>query len=295
MSVRFEIVVVCLNPGEKLEATLGSIYSQDYRDYRVIIKDGGSTDGALEQLRASGYFDVDERMDRTIISVSPDKGIYDAMNQAVDIVKASEESDLFVQFLNCGDIFHDERVLSSVASCIEAGIREKGSTLGDCNGHNPRIFYGNQYNLLTGAAVTSSPQINEFSLYRNVPCHQVCFYDIELFSKRAYNTDYRVRADYEHFLYCMYEESAVAIYMNQLICDYEGGGFSETKANRKKSSAEHRTITDMYMGRKAVKYRVIMILSGAPLRTRLAESSRFSGIYNAIKSAVYGLKNTKQR
>lgn len=294
MGVRFEIIVVCLNPGEKLEETLNSIYSQSYRDYRVIIKDGGSTDGALEQLRASGYFGVDRREERTIISVSADKGIYDAMNQAVEIMNASKNPRSFVQFLNCGDVFHDDEVLSSVATYIgESDLEQNANSLDASSFSGYRIFYGNQYNLITHATVASSPRINEFALYRNVPCHQVCFYDVELFSKRAYNTDYRVRADYEHFLYCMYKEGAAAVYMNQLICDYEGGGFSETKDNRLNSAKEHQFITDFYMGKKTTKYRMIMILSGAPLRTRLAESTRFAGIYNAIKSAVYGLKNTR--
>ena len=41
--------------------------------------------------------------------------------------------------------------------------------------------------------------MNDFACYRNVPCHQVCFYDAGLFAERGYDTDFRVRADYEHF------------------------------------------------------------------------------------------------
>ena len=46
----FSIIVVCLNPGEKLRATLESIEKQSFLDYEVIIKDGFSADGSLPLL-----------------------------------------------------------------------------------------------------------------------------------------------------------------------------------------------------------------------------------------------------
>ena len=76
MKTEFVIVVVCLNPGEKLKGTLDSIFRQTYRDYRVIIKDGLSSDGALKQLEDEDYF---EGRPVEIIKKA-DKSIYDAMN-----------------------------------------------------------------------------------------------------------------------------------------------------------------------------------------------------------------------
>ena len=38
---------------------------------------------------------------------------------------------------------------------------------------------------------------------------------------------------------------------------------------------------------KAGKYRMLMILSLAPLRTKMAESEKFSGFYNRVKSGIY--------
>lgn len=70
------------------------------------------------------------------------------------------------------------------------------------------IFYGDQFNQQQNSPVHSAPVMNDFTCYRNVPCHQVCFYDAQLFAQRGYDTDYRVRADYEHFLYCIYDKNA---------------------------------------------------------------------------------------
>lgn len=285
----FDIIVVTYNPGEKLKTTLDSIYSQDFWDYRVVIKDGASTDNSLNILRDSGYFD-DFKSARTTIIEAPDKGIYDAMNVAVESLKcvvstneckggANPTTDKeYILHLNCGDTFSDRQVLGDVNDYIEEQ---------DISADSLNIFYGDQFNLMTKTRVSSAPKINDFALYRNVPCHQVCFYDRRLFDNRGYELKYKVRADYEHFLYCIYEEGANAHHMERVICRYEGGGFSETAENRLKSASEHREITDHYMGRKAIKYRMIMALTLQPLRTRLAESEHFSKMYNKVKTMIY--------
>lgn len=273
----FTVIVVCYNAAEKLKQTLDSVYSQEYWEYRVIIKDGGSTDGSLRGLKASGYF-KERYLSCTTILEGSDKGIYDAMNIAVDYVNSNNNN--YIIFMNCGDVFYSRQTLGKVADFIDEHVATEP----------PYIFYGNQFNRRTNTVVSSFPKLNEFSLYRNVPCHQVCFYDSRLFKNRSYDTSYKVRADYEHFLYCVYKENANTVYIDEIISDYEGGGFSETKKNREISAIEHREITDKYMGSNAAKYRRIMILSGAGLRTALAESKSFSGIYNKIKGLIYKIK-----
>ena len=280
MQMKFiSIIVVSLNPGERLKETLNSILEQTYTDYEIIIKDGGSKDGSLDFLKEEGIL---EKHPQIRLIVQPDKSIYDGMNQAVSYVKGK-----YVQFLNCGDLFYDKTVLEKTAEYILN--RQKTDTADGKKTEqlSPAIFYGNQYNLLQNSIVTSAPEINEFTCYRNVPCHQVCFYDGRLFAKRAYLPQYTVRADYEHFLYCIYEENARAFSMPITVCMYEGGGYSETKENRKKSAAQHKEITAKYLGKKAVKYRLIMILTLSGLRGKIAESPRLSKFYNAIKSMIY--------
>ena len=267
------ILIVSLNPGEKLKKTLDSIFAQTVCDYRIIIKDGGSTDGTLEKLSDEGYF---TGHDNVITVREHDSGIYDGMNRAVEIMlEELGDEDHYCLFLNCGDTLHDEKVLEKVIPYLNKTYDRE------------HIFYGDQYNTIQKCKVSSSPNINEFTLFRNVPCHQVCFYSTKLFRRRAYDIRYTVRADYEHFLYCCYEENAECEHIDVIICDYEGGGYSETPQNRKRSAEQHREITDRYMGYKAKKYRLIMMLTLAPLRTRLAESPTMSGVYNGIKSLLY--------
>lgn len=283
----FSIVVVALNSGERLKETLDSIGNQTFQNYEVILKDGGSTDGSLEKLQQQGYFDNKKQI---VIQKKKDKSIYDGMNQAVSFVKGR-----YVQFLNCGDYFYSDTVLEEVAEfieserrkCVQSSLSNQEFSI-EAVEQPPVIFYGNQYNRQQDTTVYSAPEINDFTCYRNVPCHQVCFYDYRLFEKRAYDLKYKVRADYEHFLYSIYEESAAGISMPVMVVSYEGGGFSETKENRKRSAMEHKEITTKYLGKgKVFKYRCIMWLTLAPLRTMIAESPALSGGYNAIKNTIY--------
>ena len=76
--------------------------------------------------------------------------------------------------------------------------------------------------------------------------------------------------------------------MQVTIATYEGGGFSETKENRKRSKEEHQEITKIYMKKKdLLQYKTILCLTLSPLRTKLAESQRFSKYYNKVKACIY--------
>lgn len=261
--MKFSIVVVCLNAGEKLNDTLKSIFSQDYDDYEVIVKDGGSRDGSVEGMLQDK---------RIRLYVEKDTGIYDAMNQAVAYAEGE-----FIIFLNCGDRFHGTDVLSSAAGLINAKPQKE-----------KLILYGNIYNEKTDSWIIPSPQITGFTCYRNVPCHQSCIYAAGLCKEKPYDTQYRIRGDYEHFLWCYYRAGAKMVYMDRAVADYEGGGFSETKENLKRSKEEHKKITALYMGKgELLRYRAILFCTLAPLRTYLAQSRAFSGLYHRLTAAIY--------
>ena len=261
---KYSIIVVCLNAGDKLNDTLRSIFSQNYDDYEVIVKDGGSTDGSIENMLGDN---------RIRLYTEKDTGIYDAMNQAVGYAQGE-----FIIFMNCGDKFHGTDVLSTAARYIEAEPdREK------------LILYGKIYNEKTASWITPSPKITGFTCYRNVPCHQSCIYAAALCKEKAYDTRYKIRADYEHFLWCYYRAGAKMVYMDSGVADYEGGGFSETKENLKRSKEEHKKITALYMSKgELLRYKAILLCTLAPLRTKLEQSRAFSGLYHKLTTALYG-------
>ena len=263
--MKFSIIVVCLNPGEKLRQTLDSILAQTYSDYEIVIKDGGSKDGSIEGLREDVRFSQNPKVK---IYVEKDTGIYDAMNQAV----AHAEGD-FILFLNCGDIFYRDTVLEETAHFAVS---------------DNLVLYGDTFSEKNGVIIASAPEITGFTCYRNIPCHQSCFYAARLCKEKPYDAAYRIRADYDHFLWCYYVAKAKMQHMGFPVASYEGGGYSESKENRKRDKEEHKQITEHYMGKgELLKYRLIMLATLAPLRSAMAESKLFSGLYHSIKEIVY--------
>lgn len=267
--ILFSIVVVALNPGEKLEYTLESILTQEYDGYEILLKDGMSRDGSVE--KAAETYGTDQRLR---IFREKDKGIYDAMNQAIEKLKGD-----YILFLNCGDAFYDNKVLGDTANRIRAITSRQ---------ERPAIIYGDTYCMKTGAVVHSAPRITGFTCYRNIPCHQSCFYDARLFAEKRYELDYRIRADYDHFLWCYYRGEAQMAYLDRIVSSYEGGGYSESRENRGLDRREHRRITQAYMGRgELMGYRFLMALTLVPLRRLIAESGVLSGAYHKVKSVLY--------
>ncbi len=275
--VKFSILVVSLNSGNKLPETIKSILSQTFSDYEVIVKDGGSKDDSLEVLEQ--YLKENpEGSDRVRVVRQKDTGIYEGMNQAT-----KEAQGEYYYFLNCGDLFVDEDVLEKMAGCVDLAVK---------TGNKSLIFYGNIFDELRKQVVASNPHVDAFACYRNVPCHQACIYHYSLFEERGYNPKYRVRADYEHFLWCFFRKEAKPQYMDVVIASYEGGGFSETEENRIRSKQEHKEITAMYMSKgQLLRYKAVLVLTLAPLRTKMAESPKWAGFYNKCKSMLYKNKH----
>lgn len=271
--VKFSILVVSLNSGEKLLETVKSIMAQEFSNYEVVVKDGGSKDDSLTMLE--DYLDTC-RKDTTKVRIirKNDSGIYEGMNQATEEAKGE-----YYYFLNCGDLFVDGSVLSKISEGIDTVLSTGG---------NAKIFYGNIFDHLREQVVSSNPNIDAFGCYRNVPCHQACIYHYSLFEERGYDPKYRVRADYEHFLWSFFEKEARPRYLDVVIASYEGGGFSETKENRIRSKNEHKEITEKYMSKgQLFRYKCILGITLAPLRTKMAESPKMAGVYNRCKSFLY--------
>ncbi len=281
----FSILMVSLNPGGKLVETMKSVAAQSYTDYEVVVKDGGSGDGSLEALQT--YLEGEGRGCRERVRVlrQPDKSIYDGMNQATRAARGE-----YLYFLNCGDAFASEQALARAAEEIRRNTESEAVESHACPGRRAcsRIFYGDIYDALRGQVVASNPHMDAFACYRNVPCHQACIYHHSLFAQRGYEPGYRVRADYEHFLWCYFRGDARPRHIPVTLASYEGGGFSETPENRKRSAREHREITALYMGKgQRLRYRLILLATLAPLRTRMAESPAWSGLYNKCKKLLY--------
>ena len=205
----FSVITVCLNPGEKLALTLESVLRQSFVDLEIVVKDGGSRDGSV-----AAWQETHKGMpgtERVRVFTEEDRGIYDAMNQAVSHARGD-----FLLFLNCGDIFPNDEVLEKAWQVIKKE-QAAGTDL------DRLVLYGDTCSGKNQVTIASAPAITGFTCYRNIPCHQSCFYSAALCRDKPYDLRYRIRADYDHFLWCFYRAKAKTRHMGFPVAVYEGG------------------------------------------------------------------------
>ncbi len=96
MFEKLKIVTIHLNNLEGFELTFQSVkkFIEENHEVQWLIKDGLSENSQLETINRSV-----NGLQRTQLVCSKDTGVYDAMNQAIDLIKADD----MVLFLNAGD------------------------------------------------------------------------------------------------------------------------------------------------------------------------------------------------
>lgn len=261
--MKFSIITVSLNSGNKLLETVQNILKQTYEDFEIVIKDGVSIDDSISKVK-------DLNSEKIRIISEKDKGIYDAMNEAVKYATGD-----FILFLNAGDMFYSGDVLEHIA---KMDVKPVGT-----------IVYGDTYFAASDSLSKAPPVITGSVCYRNIPCHQAIFYSRDVLLERGFDTSYRIRADFEHFAYSFFEKKRTFVYAGLPICIYEGNGFSESRENRKKDKIEYtRAVRTNIPLAKRVIYRATLILTLHKLRGFLARNKKTAKIYQSIKGRLYG-------
>jgi glycosyltransferase involved in cell wall biosynthesis len=100
---RFSVVTITRNNFLGLQRTFESVEAQALQPFEWVVIDGASSDESVEWLSNLSY-------EKLRWVSSPDNGVFDAMNKALDLV----DGDLVV-FLNAGDRFSHNSVLLEVA------------------------------------------------------------------------------------------------------------------------------------------------------------------------------------
>ncbi|CAG0963167.1 Hyaluronan synthase [Methylophilaceae bacterium] len=127
--MKISIAVPSYNYARFLDACLGSIRSQDYSDYEVLIADGGSNDGSLEIIRR--FCDEDARF--RLVSTE-DNGQADSIFKAFQYATGD-----ILCFLNADDCYLCKDALSSVVKEFQhydaIHLVSFGGYYLDANGH----------------------------------------------------------------------------------------------------------------------------------------------------------------
>ena len=205
---KLAIVTVCYNAAELIEKTIESVLSQTSQDYEYYFFDGASKDNTVEKIKeTAGRFP--EASERIHITSEPDKGIYDAMNKAIDRVECE-----WMLFLNAGDMLADRDVLSKVIPELKEDVD---------------FVYGNTVYRDTvrerDYRMDGGP-IEGLRTDGMVFCHQSVFNRTECLRKLHYSPDYRYAADYDCYLRALCS-GAKFRQLQVYISIYLGGGASD--------------------------------------------------------------------
>jgi glycosyltransferase involved in cell wall biosynthesis len=202
------IIIPVYNAREKLQAAIGSIVSQTFTDYEVIIIDGLSTDGSIELIKSY------EKEHNYIKYVSEaDKGIYDAMNKGIDMAKGE-----WLYFLGSDDYILGNSTL------------EKFIELGDLERFD--FVYGNVCSPEYGENYDGYFDIKKI-LSKNI-CHQAVFVQKKLFRRLGkFNTHYKQLADYDFNLRAMFNRKVRKKHIDLNIAYYSPAGSSSVNSDVK--------------------------------------------------------------
>lgn len=221
------IITVCFNAEATIEPTLRSVAEQSFRDFEHIIQDGASSDGTLRLVEQFGN-------DHTRLESKPDKGLYYAMNEALD-----RATGRYVVFLNAGDTFHSPDTLRLIHDAVESAADR-----------DPGVIYGQTLLVdadrkVIGPRHLTAPEHLSFRSFANgmVVCHQAFFALREL--APHFDTSYRFSADYDWCIKIL-QKSKCNLYLPDYLIDYLHEGV--TTANHKKSLRERFNIMCHYYG-----------------------------------------------
>tara|TARA_A100000164_G_C21918759_1_gene779560 strand:+ start:229 stop:966 length:738 start_codon:yes stop_codon:yes gene_type:complete len=197
----FSIITPVLNNKEGLIRTIESIKKQNFRNYEIIVIDGGSNDGTKQYLE-------NEKAITKKISES-DKGIYDAINKGINISNAE-----YINTINAGDEYFSENSLQIIKNYFDHnadisfvfGAVKKG-----------KVYYKYEPKKMNWS----------FNFY---PAHSGGFFIKKKVHDEIglYNLKYKCSSDYDFFwrLIKKHNYKGISTKKNELVSIFEPGGYS---------------------------------------------------------------------
>jgi glycosyltransferase involved in cell wall biosynthesis len=227
MDELISVVTINYNNSEGLKKTIESVLSQNFQNLELVVVDGLSTDSSIKVIEK--YKDVID-----VLIVENDDGVYDAMNKGIQAC-----SGKWINFMNSGDTFYNNDVINNI-------FTNKVNS-------NIKLIYGLQYT--DGVVLSPLPlEYLEFGLIH--ACHQSMFFNSDI----KYNLKYTIYSDYD-LVARLYKEDALSLlFINQIVCNYEGGGISSFITANKRSD-KYRAVFENFGIRRVLSSFLFSIAS----------------------------------
>ena len=209
MSLQISVITAVLNQERTLGETLASVRAQRWPGIEHIVVDGGSTDGSLAVIER-------HRAGLAKVVCEPDRGLYDALNKGL-----RHASGDVVGFLHADDTFASPRALQQVAAAFEDP--EVGAVYGD-------LVYVRRNDSSRVVRYWRAGRYQREQLAHGwMPPHPTFYVRRELYARLgAFDTRYRIAADYESMLRILWHGRVRAAYIPEVLVRMRAGGLSNS-------------------------------------------------------------------
>ena len=193
------VLMATLNASGRVAQSIQSVLSQTGVRAEIILFDGGSTDGTLEEIRGSS--------DQILLRCEPDSGVYDALNKAVKLAQGR-----FVYILGAGDRLRPG-ALAALLAQVPSGCGERALIYGDVYMEDLARRYGGPWEL---------ERFRKDNL-----CQQGILYGRKIFELLGgFDLQYPILADYVFNIRCFGHKRITCHYLDFVVADYLGDGLS---------------------------------------------------------------------
>lgn len=207
------LIVAVYNGASTLQRLLDSIAAQTFRDFELIIMDGGSSDGSVDLLRQNQDL-------ITKWHSEPDEGLYHAWNKALACAQGT-----WIAFLGADDFLWQPTALEGLVPALRTA-----------EGDGVRVVYGsikvvNKHGEAIDTIGRPWPEIRQ--LFRQEMClpHPGLMHHRSLFAERGmYDQSFKIAADYELLLRELRERPACFV-PNHTVAGWTIGGISSDRKN----------------------------------------------------------------
>jgi GT2 family glycosyltransferase len=262
----FSVVTVTLNCREEALRTARTVWQQEAADYQYLVKDGGSKDGTLETICQAGQADI---------QVLPDRGIFDAMSQAINFCRGH-----YILFLNAGDSLLGKDALATVG----AFARQQ---------EFPEVIYTYNYNELLKTEFRYPAHLSHFFLFRRAVCHQATYIRRDSFRDfGGFDPALTIGADDELLVRLVCRHHVRARLCPIVSVTFKDGGFSATPKSAQLKRAAWRCIRQRHFSkRERLLFGSALGLTLYPLRQWLLQRNRtgwYARLYRCLANRGVG-------
>ena len=220
--IKVSIITACLNNARTIEATMQSVFAQDYPGIEYIVIDGASADSTKDVIA--------KYKDKLGLFISEkDEGIYDAMNKG--LAKATGD---IIGFLHADDFYPSPGIISKIVKAFEGSACDcVYGNLQYVDRQKPKKIIRNW---------NSQPYYDGIFLKGFMPPHPTFFIKRMHYQQYGnYNTAFSLAADYELMLRMLHKHKLSAQYIPDILVQMRTGGASNKSIrNRIKANIEDR-------------------------------------------------------